>query len=90
MAFEYASEELRNEPNLKYMYNLLTKGNQMKQYSFRKVNERQLKDLNKSAVNFDAVKDKQGNFIIRFATSAKEKIQNILSAAKQTNKTNKL
>ena len=57
-----------------------------KKYSFLKVNEKQLKDLNKSAVNFDAVKDKQGNFIIRFATSAKEKIQNILSAAKQTNK----
>lgn len=67
------------------MYNLLTEKNQ-KKYSFRKVNEKQLKDLNKSDVNFDAVKDKQGNFIIRFATSAKERVQGVLFAAKHTNK----
>ena len=45
-----------------------------------------MKDLNKSDVNFDAVKDKQGNFIIRFATSAKEMVQGVLFAAKHTNK----
>lgn len=45
-----------------------------------------MKDLNKSDVNFDAVKDKQGNFIVRFAACSKEKVQGVLFAAKHTNK----